>query len=306
MAAVAKMKLTAIVPWFGSKRTLAPQVIDEIGDHGAYWEPFCGSMAVLLAKAPCPMEVVNDLHGDLVNLARVIQHEKFGAQLYRRLRRVLMHETFFNDQAVAVRSYANSPVGADPDVDRAFAYFICSWMGRNGVSGTQSYNQGFCRRFTSNGGHGAKRWNSAVESIPAWRWRLRNVQIFAMDAFDMLAAKGGIEDKKGTVIYCDPPYFTKGAKYVHDFVPMNDKKGRESDHERLAALLQRFEETKVVVSYYDDPHLDVLYPSTRWSKIQVPVRKSLSQGLKAQGESNEAVAPEVLLVNRVQAFRELF
>lgn len=42
--------ITAIAPWFGSKRTLAPRIVAELGSHRAYWEPFCGSMAVLLAK----------------------------------------------------------------------------------------------------------------------------------------------------------------------------------------------------------------------------------------------------------------
>ena len=41
--------IKAIVPSFGGKRTLAPQIVAELGEHRAYWEPFCGSMAVLIA-----------------------------------------------------------------------------------------------------------------------------------------------------------------------------------------------------------------------------------------------------------------
>ena len=64
----------ALVPYFGAKRTLAPAIVEELGPHVAYWEICCGSMAVLFAKEPSRTEVVNDLHGDLVNLARVVQH----------------------------------------------------------------------------------------------------------------------------------------------------------------------------------------------------------------------------------------
>ncbi len=47
---MSEAKITAIAPWFGGKRTLAPRIIEALGKHTAYWEPFCGSMAVLLAK----------------------------------------------------------------------------------------------------------------------------------------------------------------------------------------------------------------------------------------------------------------
>jgi DNA adenine methylase len=86
------MKVTAIAPWFGSKRTMAPIIVAELGPHRAYFEPFCGGMSVLLNKPPCGHETINDLHSDLINLARVIQDVKLGSQLYRRLRRVVLHE----------------------------------------------------------------------------------------------------------------------------------------------------------------------------------------------------------------------
>lgn len=54
----ADMKVKALAPWFGGKRTLAPRVIAELGEHRDYWEPFCGSMAVLLAKPVATYETV--------------------------------------------------------------------------------------------------------------------------------------------------------------------------------------------------------------------------------------------------------
>ena len=45
-------KIKAIAPWFGGKRSMAPMIADVLGDHRAYWEPFCGSMAVLFATKP--------------------------------------------------------------------------------------------------------------------------------------------------------------------------------------------------------------------------------------------------------------
>src|ERR1044072_5384193 len=39
-----EMKISALAPWYGSKRTLAPEIVRQLGEHRAYWEPFCGSM----------------------------------------------------------------------------------------------------------------------------------------------------------------------------------------------------------------------------------------------------------------------
>lgn len=39
-------EITAIAPWFGAKRNLADRIVESVGKHVAYWEPFCGSMAV--------------------------------------------------------------------------------------------------------------------------------------------------------------------------------------------------------------------------------------------------------------------
>jgi DNA adenine methylase len=60
--------ITALAPWFGSKRTMASDIVEALGPHSVYWEPFCGSMAVLLCKNACSVEVVNDLHDDVINL----------------------------------------------------------------------------------------------------------------------------------------------------------------------------------------------------------------------------------------------
>jgi DNA adenine methylase len=275
------MKIKAIAPWFGGKRNLAPTIVKLLGKHRVYWEPFCGGMSVLLSKPPCVMETVNDLNGDVVNLARVIQNEDMVVELFSRLAHTLMSEQLFCE---AAERYHQRGYGGDcqPDLEAAFDYCLCSWLGRNGVAGTQSYNQGFCVRYTANGGHAAKRFQSVLESIPAWYHRLRNVTILCRDAFELIPR---IDDKEETAIYVDPPYIVKGAKYVHDFVP--------EDHIRLAELLYRFKETKVVVSYYQHPRLAELYPD--WEQHEIEVSKALAH--QGQRGENDTKAIEVLLVN---------
>jgi DNA adenine methylase len=277
------MPITALAPWFGGKRNLAPLIVAELGKHRVYWEPFCGSMAVLLAKPPCVMETVNDLHELLINLARVIKDPRHGPLLYRMLRRTLMHEDFFAESDKIIRQIEQGRARALPDVMRAYHYFLASWLGRNGTAGTPESHKGtYCVRFTSNGGHAAKRWNSVIASIPAWRRRMANVTILNRDGIELLDR---IDDAPGTAIYCDPPYLVKGATYIHDF--------EASDHAKLEMALMRFKRARVVVSYYDHPTLATMYDG--WTRVRVEVSRAMANA--GRRGVCQSTATEVLLIN---------
>lgn len=276
------MTVTAIAPWFGAKRTMAPRIVSELGPHSAFFEPFCGSLAVLFAKPRSSMETCNDLHGDLVNLARVVQHPTLSVELYARSRRTLMCEETFREAAARWKARGIPAADVEPDLQRAVDFLYTSWVGRNGVVGTRSYNQGFAARYTRGGGHGGTRWQAAVGSIPDWHERLQDVVILNRDGFELIAK---LEDRAGNVIYCDPPYVEKGAEYVHDF--------DAEDHARLAAELRRFTKTRVVVSYYEHPRVRDLYRG--WTFVSCPATKAMVCG---NGRTKGTVeAPEVLLIN---------
>jgi DNA adenine methylase len=274
---------SAILPYFGSKRTLAGRIVETVGDHSAYFEPFCGSLAVLLSKPVCRMETAVDLYGDLVNLARVIQTRETAERLYAALYPMIPCNAL-HEEAKARVAAADGGDGQALDVARAVDFFVCSWLGRNGCIGTRQFNNNFCVRYTSNGGTPAGRWKSAVGSIPDWHERLKNVVILRTCG---IAVCERVEDKAGTVVYADPPYLVKGAAYVHDF--------DSADHQRLAAALARFEKTRVVVSYYEHPRLSDLYPG--WRRIPVTLTKTLVNQGRRDGDGEAAKAPEVLLVN---------
>ena len=280
-APAADMTCGALVPWFGAKRTLAPRIVEQLGPHRAYVEPFAGSMAVLLAKPPCAVEVVNDLNQRIINLARVLRDPRDRLRFFRLARNWTLYDGVVSDAKALVGDEAASPV------ERAVAYYAMSWLGMNGYSGTQheDRNVNASKRYTLlGGGDSVTRYRSAVRSALAFGRRLANVDIRSEDAFGLIER---LADADGQVAYVDPPYVTKGARYWHDFEG-------EADHARLAMLLGKFRRTRVVVSYYAHPLLDELYAG--WTKVCCATTKALvSQGRR--DNRHKAIAPEILLIN---------
>ena len=72
---------------------------------------------------------------------------------------------------------------------------------------------------------------------------------------------------------------------MHDF--------EDEDHIRLAEMAKRFTRARVVISYYDSPRLEELYPG--WTKVDYSRHKHLHVQNKRGSTRQEA--PEVLLIN---------
>lgn len=287
------MPVTALLPYFGGKREMAPRIVELAGSHAAYVEPFAGSMAVLFAKPPSSIEMANDRWGLLTNLARVVASDHY-VELCDRIGRSLCSEGLVDDG----RKWLGKHPGVCAEsidtikrvhVDAAYWLLVVSWMGRNGVAGTKQYNFHIARRFTLSGGSPTTRVTSMCESIPAWHERLRSVQILSMDGIDLCER---VDDDGDFVIYADPPYLQKGAKYIHDL--------RHEEHARLAEVLGSKRLARVIVSYYDAPGLDGLYPRDRWVWIDASKSKSLVSG-GMRDKRGVVKAPEVLLLNRAAA-----
>lgn len=280
----AEPKITALAPWMGSKRTMAPRIVELLGPHDGYYEPFCGSMAVLLAKPPVRHEVVNDLHGDLTNVAWVLQDRKLSARLLGRLHNTIASELHYR----ACRGRLLKPFAADParpDWHRAYDALVAWWLGRNGVAGTKQTRTTFSARYTKRGGSGGVRFRAMVESVPWFIERLGRVDVLNKCGLEVLSKIG---DESKTAIYCDSPYVVKSGEYAHDFKP--------EDHDRLAAEANRFRRARIVLSYYPHERLDSLYPADRWERVEVAIRKNLANSVARR--DGAAKATELLLVNR--------
>lgn len=310
------MIIRALAPWLGGKRTLAPCIVSELGEHTQYFEPFGGGLSVLLEKPTSQKETVNDLHGDLTNLARVLQRIGLAEQLYDRLCRVNVCEGILRDAQQVLE--AGKPEVDSVDVDRAYWYFLASWMGRNGTAGTDRIDYQIAVRWTKNGGSPTVRFANAVQSIPAWHQRLLNVVILQRDAFKIMHK---FEDCEGTAIYLDPPYppemrtgydAGKGgnSRYEHELdhhapgLFAENAVGDENSqtHERIAEIARAYKRARVVVSTYDCERYRRLYDG--WTFIDKKMIKRLyAQSARVDREPVEDeetefnMAPELLIVN---------
>lgn len=278
MGVKTKPKVAAVVPYFGSSRIIADKVGEAL--RGCSWVgvPFAGGMCEI-AAIDARTIVVSDLHRHVINLAMVIAEE--GYTLRARLRDVIFHQDLLAMAQAECRRMEDQMVL--PDFDAAMAYYIASWMGRNGKAGIDDeFNGRLSIRWNANGGDSAVRFRNAVESIEAWQQIMRRCTFDVLDAFDFLAR---CEDTAGHGLYIDAPWPDDGDRYKHSFT---------TDQQRqLAGALSRFKKTRVVIRYGVHPLIQELYPRDRWTWNEIDGRT----------QANKAKC-EVLITNVVS--RSLF
>lgn len=289
------MQINAIAPWFGGKRTMAPEIVQELGKHTQYFEPFCGSAAVLFCKEKSQKETVSDLHRDLINLMWCVADPEKAPLLYGHLMRAPFSEELLDEAQVRLAAcdpvpddlLSDSP--SDASVFRAYWYFLASWCGRNGTAGTERQDYQLAVRWTADGGSPTVRFANAIESLPAWHRRLQNVVILRRDALEWI---GRIEDTEKTAIYLDPPYVLDSSsrsgngRYVHEF-------DSEAQHRALREIVGEFSRARVVLSYYDCSLVRELYEG--WTFVEKHRAKYL-HNQNGKGALPKA-APEVLIIN---------
>lgn len=267
------MAITALAPWFGSNRMLAPIVGERL--KGCRWVgvPFAGGMSELYC-IDAPTLLVNDLHRHVINLAAVLASDELRQILIDRLSRLPFHPDILR----AAQDACDGQPHAIPDVNLAEAYFVCCWMGRSGIAGTDAEFKGNLPiRWTSTGGDSNTRYRSAVKSLVAWSRIMRRCNFSTLDFRDFLAK---CKDYAAHGIYCDAPFPEAGDSYRHKFT--------EQDHRQLAGRLATFTDALVLVRYHDHPLIRELYPAGEWHWT----------ALEGRNAANNST-PEVLISNHI-------
>ncbi len=214
-----------ILPWMGGKRRLAKAIIPRFQPHRTYVEPFCGGAAIFFLKEPSRVEVINDAHGELVNLYRIVKHHP--DELVRQFRWSLVsREEYLTQREVNPRHLT--------DVQRAARFFYLQKL----AFGGKVHGQTFGTSATS-----PPRLNlmRIEEDLSQAHLRLSRTVIEHLDWAECVTRY----DRPETLFYLDPPYW-ETAGYGTDF-------GLEQ-YERMAELA-REAKGQVVISVNDIPEM---------------------------------------------------
>jgi DNA adenine methylase len=253
---------TAIKPpftYFGGKTQIAPKIAALLPPHEHYVEAYAGSLAVLLAKRPSPMETVNDLDGDLMTFWRVLRDQP---QQLERLCALTPHS-----RAEHQASLDPAPPHVD-DVERARRVWVRLTQGRSGTLGRRT---GW-RYYQDPRGSGASMpgyLDAYTGRIAAAAARLHSVSLECLPATDLIGRYGQHER---CLIYADPPYLgetrTWGVNYAREM------RG-EDEHRELAHALQAAR-AAVVVSGYHCELYDDLYAGWNVSELRTQTGNATS------------------------------
>lgn len=252
-----KPKVTALAPWFGSDRTNAKVIGQEIGKQAMVSVPCCGGCSVVV-HIDARQILLNDKHRHIITLAKTVADDEAFAKMLGNVENMLVHPDYL---AKARHTLANIEKGESlPVVDYAWAaaYFTNVWLSRSGTAGSNREVGGsIASRRTTGGGSSVRRWRSAVEGLPFWHEVLRDRCEFTCQEWFEFMRK--VRDHEGHAIYVDPPWVDAGEAYIHRFT--------EQDQRDLATRLHEFKNCRVVVRHSDHPLYRELYPDWTWVNI---------------------------------------
>jgi len=229
------------VPYFGGKMTLAPNIAALLPAHGHYVEPYCGSLAVLLAKQPSDHETVNDLDQRLITFWRVVRERP--AELAR-VCALTPHARTEHAQS--------EPLVATDELELARQVFVRLTQGRAG----QLRRTGW-RQYVQPAGSNASMPDylaGYVDRIAPAAERLQHVSLEARPALEIIAKYGAHPD---VLLYVDPPYL--GTTRTRSWDGYEHEMRGEPDHRELAEALHAARAAVVLSGYPSELYDRELY-----------------------------------------------
>lgn len=226
-------EIRPLLRYFGSKWRIAEWITGLLPRHICYVEPFGGSAAVLLTKAPSNHEVYNDIDGDVVNFFRVM-----------RLRTAELVA------AIAMTPYSRSEhllsfEDSDDDLEAARRFYVRSWQTRGGVTRhARGHSWRYCIQ-SPNWTAPPVQWKRHLDNLFVVADRLSDCYIEQSDWRKILSRF----DAPTTCFYLDPPYVIGSrSRSVRSY----ENEFSDDDHIELLEIVQGLD-GMVVLSGYEHP-----------------------------------------------------
>lgn len=245
--------------YYGAKLRIAKLIVENLPPHNAWVEAFCGSAAITLAKKPAPIEVINDLDDQIVNLFKQLRSNS---------------DKLCN--AVKLTPYARSEfekaLKRESDIDpleKARRFLVATMMTVNATIADKSgfsYSQSYART-----GKEARvnRWYNLPDRLEEVVERLRCIRIENLDARKLLSM---FENRPATLVYLDPPYFIKrNHSYTID--------AKDKDfHIELLEICQRAKCMILLSGYNNDLYDNYLTKKNGWTKTTIKTYTKITTG----------------------------
>lgn len=230
--------MKTVIKYPGSKWNLADTIVSMMPEHKSYLEPYFGSGAVLFSKPIFPIETINDISDDVVNLFRMIREhpDELATAIY------------YTPYAETEYEIACTCQEEDP-IERARLFMIKSlqshgfstWRKVGWKVDVQGRERSYC----------VKHWNEVPDIIHQAAERLKQVQIANTDALSLIKRF----DHENVFMYLDPPYMisaraSKRKQYEHEMT--------EADHIKLLETITKSRAKVMISGYQTDLYDEIL------------------------------------------------
>lgn len=237
-----------LFPWPGGKTRLLQHLLPLLSDnpHTCYVEAFAGGAALLFAREPAKVEVLNDNHGELVRLYRVVANHL--DEFMRQFRWALSSREMFRWAKLQRPDTLT-------DIQRAARFFYLQRLGFGGKATGHAFGTSVVS---------PKRINllRLEEDLSEAHLRLSRVVIENLPWQQCLATY----DSPSTLFFLDPPYW-KTAGYGEPFAI--------DEYEQLAETMAHLK-GRAILTINDHPDMRRLFD--RFAGKTVPVRHSIGGG----------------------------
>jgi len=244
---------TGIIKYFGGKGGEMLQIIlDRLyPKRDIFVDAFGGSAKVIMSQHTA-VEVYNDVEPNINALIKVIADDKMFKKFERLATLHPYSEELSNE---AQRKIKNKNL---PKVKRAFYFFYASRTRFNGECRAGFSSNVSIRRNMSKA---VSDYLSAVEHLPQFHQRLREVLILKDDVFSVLEKY----NQPNVMLYLDPPYHPgtrRSARYIVDFTA--------NQHQQLVDTVLSMK-AKILISGYDHPVYNTLIENG-WTKESFEIK----------------------------------
>lgn len=268
---MSKNKINKIHPpfgYFGSKNKIALHLSENLPPHNCWVEAFCGSAALTLRKDKAPIEVINDIDNEIVNVFQQLRDN---------------NEALCN--LIELTPYAEIELKNARELDqniseleKARRFLVQSMMAINGVFGQERGGFSYSDSYSRNE-HDARvnRWNNLPDRLKSVTQRLKSVRIENKDARKLL---GRYLNRPATLVYLDPPYFANRSNgYNKD---AND----ETFHSELLFLANRAKCMLFISGYENVLYNEALTKEKGWQKKEI---ETITKDTKGQSHNRTEI-----------------